>query len=128
MGRTRISEDRLIAAVIRGGGILLVVLCLAGYEFGSGKFAVGILAGGILALCNFYWMRNTLKRVLHLHPRQASSFAQFRYLLRLAFVAFVLYVLIVHAAIDIMGLILGLSVLVVVIMGLSFYMLLDKGE
>lgn len=128
MGRTRISEDRLIATVTIGGGVLLAVLCLAGYVFGSGRFAVGILAGGILALCNFYWMRNTLKRVLNLHPRQASSFAQFRYLLRLAFVALVLYVLIVRAEIDIIGLIVGLSILVVVIMGLSFYMLLDKGE
>ena len=128
MGRTRISEDRVIAAVTKGGVLLLVVLCLAGYLFVSWKFAAGILAGGILALGNFYWMRNTLRRVLHLQPSQASSFAQFRYLLRLGFAALVLYVLIVHASIDITGLILGLSVLVVTIAGLSFYMLLDKGE
>lgn len=128
MGRTRISEDRLIATVTIGGGVLLAILCLVGYVLGSARFATGILAGGILALCNFYWMRNTLKRVLYLHPRQASSFAQFRYLLRLAFVALVLYALIVHTEIDIVGLILGLSVLVVIIMGLSISMLLDKGE
>lgn len=128
MGRTRISEDRIVAAVTKGGGFLLVVLCLTGYLFVSGKFAIGVLAGGILALGNFYWMRNTLRRVLHLQPGQASSFAQLRYLLRLAFAALVLYVLIVHASIDITGLILGLSVLVVTIAGLSFYMLLDKGE
>lgn len=128
MGRTRISEDKVIAAVTKYSGLLLVVLCLAGYLLGSGKFAAGILAGGILALGNFYWMRNTLRRVLHLQPSQAGSFAQLRYLLRLAFAALVLYVLIVHASIDITGLILGLSVIVVTITGLSFYMLLDKGE
>lgn len=128
MGRTRISEDRVIAAVTTCGVLLLVILCLTGYLLGSEKFAAGILAGGILALGNFYWMRNTLRRVLHLQPRQASSFAQRRYLLRLAFAALALYVLIVHASIDITGLIVGLSVLVVAITGLSFYMLLDKGE
>ncbi|GLI37853.1 ATP synthase subunit I [Geobacter hydrogenophilus] len=127
MGRT-ISEDRLIATVTIGGLVLLAVLCLTGYVFWSGRFAAGILAGGILALFNFYWMRKTLKRVLNLHPRQAGSFAQFRYLLRFAFVALILYVLIVHAGIDIIGLILGLSIFVVVIIGLSIYMLLDKGE
>lgn len=128
MGRTRISEDRVIAAVATCGVLLLVILCLTGYLLGSGKFAAGILAGGILALGNFYWMQNTLRRVLHLQTPQASSFAQRRYLLRLAFAALVLYVLIVHASIDITGLIVGLSVLVVAITGLSFYMLLDKGE
>ena len=128
MGRTRISEDRIIAAVITAGGLLLAVLCLAGYIFGSGRFSAGILAGGILALGNFFWMRNTLRRVLHLQSHQAGSFAQLRYLLRLAFLALALYVLIVHAAMDIKGLVLGLSVLVVAITGLSFYMLLDKGE
>lgn len=128
MGRTTINEDRLFAAVTTGSWILVGVLSLAGYVFGSGSFATGILAGGILAIGNFYWMKNTLRRVLHLEPRQASSFAQFRYLLRLALVALVLYLLIVHTGIDIIGLIIGLSVLVVVIMGLSLYMLLDKGE
>ncbi len=128
MGRTTINEDRLFAAVTAGSWVLVGVLSLAGYVFGSGRFAAGILAGGILAIGNFYWLKNTLRRVLQLQPRQAGSFAQFRYLLRLALVALVLYLLIVHARIDIIGLILGLSVLVVVIMGLSLYMLLDKGE
>ncbi|CAG0963435.1 hypothetical protein GEOBC_00861 [Geobacteraceae bacterium] len=128
MGRTTINEDRLFAAVTTGSWILVVILSLAGYVFGSGSFAAGILAGGILAIGNFYWLKNTLRRVLNLQPRQASNFAQFRYLLRLALVALTLYLLIVHTQIDIIGLIIGLSVLVVVIMGLSLYMLLDKGE
>jgi len=128
MGRTTINEDRLFAAVTAGSWVLVAVLSLAGYLFGSGRFAAGILAGGILAIGNFYWLKNTLRRVLQLQPRQAGSFAQFRYLLRLALVALVLYLLIVHTEIDIIGLILGLSVLVAVIMGLSLYMLLDKGE
>jgi len=128
MGRTTINEDRLFAAVTAGSWVLVAVLFLAGYLFGSGRFAAGILAGGILAIGNFYWLKNTLRRVLQLQPQQAGSFAQFRYLLRLALVALVLYLLIVHTGIDIIGLILGLSVLVAVIMGLSLYMLLDKGE
>lgn len=128
MGRTTINEDRLFAAITAGSWVLVSVLSLAGYLFGSGRFAAGILAGGILAIGNFYWLKNTLRRVLQLQPQQAGSFAQFRYLLRLALVALVLYLLIVHTGIDIIGLILGLSVLVAVIMGLSLYMLLDKGE
>lgn len=128
MGRTRINEDNLFAAVSKLSAILVCLFSLTGYLLGSARFAAGILAGGILALVNFFWLQNTLRRVLQLQPRQAGSFAQVRYLLRLTFAAFILYLLIVHAGIDIVGLIIGLSVLVVVIMGLSLYMFLGKGE
>lgn len=128
MGRTRINEDNLFAAVSKLSAILVCLFSLTGYLLGSARFAAGILAGGILALVNFFWLQNTLRRVLQLQPRQAGSFAQVRYLLRLTFAAFILYLLIAHAGIDIVGLIIGLSVLVVVIMGLSLYMFLGKGE
>ncbi|RNC68127.1 MAG: ATP synthase subunit I [Desulfuromonadales bacterium] len=126
--RIRIPDDRLFAAVTTSSWALLGILTVLGALLGSGRFAGGILAGGLLALGNYYWLKSVMVRALGLQPSQAGRFAQVRYLLRLAIMALALYVLIVHAKIDIIGLLVGLSVLVIVISGLSLYMLADKGE
>lgn len=128
MTMTRIDEDRLVDTVRVTSLVLLVVASLAGYVFGSGRFAAGVLAGGLLALVNFYWLQLTLLRSLGLAPHRAGRFAQTRYLLRFCVVALVLYLLMVHTPVDIFGLITGLSIIVFSIMGLSLYMVLGKGE
>lgn len=125
---TRIDEDRLVDTIRVTSLILLVAATLAGYLFGSGWFAAGVLAGGVLALANFHWLQLTLLRSLGLAPHRAGRFAQMRYLLRFCVVALLLYLLMVHTPVDIFGLITGLSVIVLSIMGLSLYMVLGKGE
>jgi len=51
-----------------------------------------------------------------------------RYLLRFAILAFVIYLLVVHAGIEVLGLTLGLSLLVIVITALAIYMFVTKGD
>ncbi|WP_298438274.1 ATP synthase subunit I [Geobacter sp.] len=124
----RITEDNLIAAVTRGSWLLLGVLAGAGYVFRSARFATGILAGGILVLANLYWLRSILKRALCLQPAKATRYAHLRYLARLILTGTIIAFLIVRAHIDVMGLLVGLSIVVVTIMALSLYMFADKGE
>ncbi|WP_298267144.1 ATP synthase subunit I [Geobacter sp.] len=124
----RITENNIFAVVTRGGWILLGVLAGAGYLFRSARFATGILAGGILVLANFYWLRSILTRALRLQPEKATRYAHLRYLARLILIGIVIAVLIVRAHIDVMGLLVGLSIIVVMITALSFYMFAAKGE
>jgi hypothetical protein len=69
-----------------------------------------------------------LKRVLLLPAGKASRFAQVRYVVRLALMALVIWLLIVRVGIDVIGLLIGLSVLVINIIALSIYRLTLKGD
>jgi len=128
MTMTRIDEDVLVDTIRVSSWVLLVIVSLAGYLFGTSRFAAGVVAGGVLALANFYWLQRTLLRSLGLVPHRAGRFAQTRYLLRFCVLALLLYLLMVYTPVDIFGLITGLSIIVFSIMGLSLYMLLGKGE
>ncbi len=128
MTAARINENNIFAALNVCSWCLLALLTLAGLIFGSQRFAAGLAAGGILAILNYYWLRTILERVLSQRPGHAGRFVQIRYVLRLALLALVIYWLITHGGIDIVGLLVGLSVIVIIIMALSIYMLTTKGE
>lgn len=128
MTAARINENNIFAALNVGSWLLLALLSLAGLIFGSLRFATGIAVGGILAILNYYWLRTILERVLVQKPEHPGRFVQVRYALRLALLALIIYYLITHGGIDIVGLLVGLSVIVIVIMALSIYLLTTKGD
>ncbi len=128
MTAARINENNLFAALSVGSWLLLALLTLGGLVFGSLRFTAGIVAGGVLAILNYYWLHTILERVLLQKPEHPGRFVQIRYALRLTLLALVVYWLITHGGIDIVGLFVGLSVIVFVIMALSFYMLITKGD
>ena len=124
----KINEGNIVTILTIGSLTLLAVLAVGGFIFGSARFAASVLAGGLLALINFYWLRSVLVRSLRLDVRTAPRFAVLRYLARLAFMAATVYLLIVVCGLDIVGLLVGLSVLVFSIMSLSLYMISAKGD
>jgi hypothetical protein len=128
MRPVKINDDNIFTVISIGSWVLLALLTAGGLVFGSGKFAAGILAGGLLAIANFYWLMSILKRVLLLPAGKAGRFAQLRYVLRLAVMALIIWVLIVRVGIDVIGLVVGLSVLVINIIALSVYRLTLKGD
>lgn len=121
-----INEDKLFGVIIKGSLILLVLLTLAGSVFFSSKIGMGVLAGGIIAIVNFLWMRNVLQRILGLLPAKPNQYAQIRFLARLSITGFCLYFFIVSGW-SLAGLLVGLSVIVVNIMALSIYGALRSG-
>jgi hypothetical protein len=128
MMTVKINEDSIVTILTIGSLALLAVLVLGGFIFSSARFAASVMAGGILALVNFYWLRSVLTRSLRLDVRTAPRFAVFRYLARLAFIAVTVYLFIVVFRLNIVGLLTGLSVLVFNIMFLSIYMISAKGD
>jgi ATP synthase I chain len=105
---------------IAGWG-LLAVMIVVGWIFSSERMAAGIACGGLLTLGNTFWLKRSIQRAMGLEPSQAGQFAVIRYLFRLGVLAGLLYLLIVKVGIQIIGLIIGLSVLVIVIIGFSLY-------
>ena len=123
----RINEDNIFSWLVGGSLLLSAVLGAASALFFSLRFGVSLFAGGVLATANFCWLRRGLEAALRLLPANASRYAVLRYLLRLAIMAFLLYVLIVRLGADIFGLLLGLSVLVLNITAFSIYLSTRKG-
>ncbi|ACM18828.1 ATP synthase-associated magnesium import membrane protein AtpI [Geotalea daltonii FRC-32] len=127
MTRVKISENNFFTLLSRASIALTILLALIASSFTSPRFSAGILAGGLLAVANFYWLRNILQRALLLQVEDAPRFAILRYVVRLALLAVALLLLVIYAKVDIFGLLIGLSVLVVNIIALSIYLSLKGG-
>ncbi len=128
MTTAKIHENNIFTVLTIGSLVLLAILAVAGLVFGSSRFAAGVLAGGVLALANFYWLRNILSRAMQLQARVAPRFAILRYVVRLTLLAVAIFVLVVYCRVDVFGLLLGLSVLVFNIIALSIYMIAKQGD
>jgi ATP synthase I chain len=122
-----INEDNLFAVIIKGSLGLLVFLTLAGWTLFSQKVGLGALAGGCIAIVNFFWIRNVLQRILGQLPANASMYAQIRFIGRLSVTGLLLYFIITSGWFSLAGLFIGLSVIVINIITLSLYSALRAG-
>lgn len=124
---TTINEDNLFAVIIKGSLGLLALLSVFGLALFSPRVGLGVLAGGIIAIINFVWMRNVLQRILGLLPARPNLYAQLRFVARITLTGLVLYVIITSGWFSLAGLIVGLSVIVANIIALSLYCALRTG-
>jgi hypothetical protein len=109
----------------------LVLLCfaLASY-FSMGPFwTTGVLLGGLIAIANFTVLQHTVRRAFS--PEGIHHGARFsivgKYYLRLLALGVILYVLIARGWIDPLGLAVGLSTVVLSIVGLGIGLALRIG-
>ena len=113
------------------GGCILAVITIAAAIFGSLWFAWSILAGGLISMCSF-WVAN--KGVIRLvesvtslgspddrkaKSRQEQKGYLLRFWLRIIIIGIVLMVLIKGHLVNIFGLILGLSTVVLTVAFIS---------
>ncbi len=101
---------------------VLAVLVLAGFCWRGREFALGILVGGLVAVLNFHLLHHALKGTLgqlaH-SPREGSrARAMFaaRQMLRFFALVAIIFLLVTHGWVNIFGLVLGLSTVVVTLM------------
>jgi hypothetical protein len=118
---TVINEDNLFAVIIKGCLGLLAFLAIAALVFFSRKTALGVLAGGSIAIVNFLWMRTVLQRILGLLPANPSQYALMRYIGRMTATGFAIYFVLTSGFFSLAGFLTGLSVVVVNILILSIY-------
>ena len=122
-----INEDNLFAIIIKGSVGLLAVLTVGGLALFSANVALGILAGGVIAIVNFLWMRNVLQRILGLLPTNANRYALMRYIVRMTVTGCALYFVLTSGRFSLAGVLTGLSIIVVNILALSLYRALRTG-
>jgi|UniRef100_A0A7C3SJV4 hypothetical protein len=99
--------------------LILAVLVLAGYCWKGREFAVGVVAGGLVAIINFYLLhqalRGMLERAQGLPEREAGrakAYFAVRQILRFFALLAIIYFLISSGWVNIFGLLLGLSTVV----------------
>jgi len=88
------------------------VLTAASFLLRSSRFSLGLLCGGLISIVNFHWLYRNLLSVFAKHLHRARGALMIRYYLRLAVTAAVLYWLISGNLVDVIGLLIGLSVVV----------------
>jgi uncharacterized membrane protein YkvI len=98
---------------------VLAVLVVAGWLWQGREFALGVLVGGLVAAVNFHLLHLTLKNTIGkvgLNPEeakgQAKAFFAARQLLRFAALVVIIYLLVSYGWVNIFGLLVGLSTVV----------------
>jgi hypothetical protein len=106
--------EQLPSQLSRRNWIVLAVLLFASLPFGDLPLTTGILVGGLVAIGGFLWMRRSLGRLLEQPAVGGARFRyQFGYMVRLSVLAGILAILVTVVKVHAVGLIIGLSVVVV---------------
>jgi hypothetical protein len=110
--------------------IMLAALTALGWLWFGRDIALGILAGGLVAVLNFHVMAHVLSSTLSRQwgsaaewqtaGRQAVSFMTLKYVLRFTILAVIIFFLVKNGWVNIFGLVVGLStvVLTLIVLGI----------
>jgi hypothetical protein len=116
--------------------VVLAILVAAGYLGGGREFALGVLVGGLVVVINFHLLhrllKGTLERAQH-DPEskgRAQAFFIAKQLLRFLALVAIIYVLILRGWVNMIGLVVGLStvVLTLILLGINEVIKLKNKE
>jgi hypothetical protein len=93
--------------------IVLTILFIPALILTPFKFALGILLGGFISIINFYWMERGLRGLFENTSKNVKASIIIKYYIRLGLIAIVLYFLIANGTVNVIGLLIGLSVVVI---------------
>ena len=105
--------------------ITLGLLVLISLMFWTIPFTLGILLGGLISVINFFWLKRDLRMVFSNLTGRAKSAILFRYYIRFFVSAIIIFLIITRTSVDIVGLLLGLSIVIMNII-LTLLMSLSK--
>jgi len=114
------------------GWLILMIFGSLSFFFMSPAFTLGIIVGGLIAIANFNLLQYTIRSAFSpegaMINKKKSIIAQ--YYFRLAILGIILYILATNEWVDIIGLFIGLSIVVINIVGLGirFAIKISSGE
>ena len=108
-----IVKDPLQKRIEITNWIILAVIFIPSLFFAPLKFSLGILLGGFVSIVNFHWMARGLRGIFQNLQGNPKGTVMVKYYIRLAIMAVVLYLLIANNVVDIIGLLIGLSVVII---------------
>ncbi|NJC89044.1 MAG: ATP synthase subunit I [Desulfuromonas sp.] len=112
--------EQLPSSLSRRNWVILGILLAVSLPFANWPVSAGILAGGLVAIAGFAWLHRSLRRLLADPAHGTRARYQFGYLVRLLVLAGVLALLIAVVKIHPVGLAIGLSVVVINLLWLTF--------
>jgi hypothetical protein len=107
-----IVKDPLQRRIELTNWIILFIILIPSLIFASYKFSLGILLGGFICILNFHWMERGL-RGLFQKSGNVKGPVLIKYYIRLVITAVVLFFLIRYETVDVIGLLIGLSIVVI---------------
>jgi hypothetical protein len=108
-----IEKDPIQKRIEINNWIILFVFFIPSLLLVPFRFSLGILLGGFISIINFHWLGRNLQSVFKNPSGNVKGPAMVKYYIRLALTAVVLYLLISAGTVDVFGLIIGLSVVVI---------------
>jgi len=93
--------------------VVLALLLLGSVVLQSFPFSLGVLLGGVISIVNFYWLYQDLQNSFQRLMDGSRTSILLKYCLRLALTAVLLYLIIAYRFADVLGLLLGLSIVII---------------
>ena len=109
-------ERRILTFVTRANWAIFAVATAASGVFASWEFALGVFCGGLIVTVNFHLLARTLRGALTPPHLASHHMVLAKYYVRFALSGFVIFLLIAGRLVNPIGLVVGLSVVVVSIM------------
>jgi len=91
----------------------LGVLLILSHVFMSLNFTLGVLLGGLISIANYYWLYLSLRKAFQQLSDSTKTAVMVKYYIRFALTGVVLYFVITQTSADVIGLLVGLSVVVI---------------
>jgi uncharacterized membrane protein (DUF485 family) len=111
----RTEKDPLQKRLELTNWIILGILTVISFFFMPRKFTLGMLLGGFISVVNFHWLVRDLRKAFRSLSEKSNSAVMFKYYIRFAVTAIALYFIITGDIVDIIGLLIGLSTVVIAI-------------
>ena len=108
-----IAKDPLQRKIEIANWIALAVIFIISWIFTPFDFYLGVLLGGFISILNFHWMERGLRGIFSNTAGNVKGGVMVKYYIRLILTAIVLYFLIANATVNVIGLLIGLSVVVI---------------
>jgi hypothetical protein len=108
-----IVKDPLQKKIELSNWIVLTVIFIPAIIFTPFEFAMGILLGGFISILNFHWMERGLQSIFQRTSGNIKGPYLIKYYIRLGITAVVLYFLIAYGTVNVIGLLIGLSVVLI---------------
>jgi len=89
------------------------LLLVLGFIFASLNFTLGILLGGLISIANYYWLYLSLRKAFQQLSDRTKTTVMVKYYIRFAVTGVVLYLVITQTPANVIGLLVGLSVVVI---------------
>jgi len=112
-------QDELVSRLFRRNWQVLAALMALSLPLAPWRFSLSVAAGGLLVIAGFHVLHLVLKRGLRLgSAARDAKVVMFQYYLRLGVIGVVIFALMRQHLVDPLGLLLGLSVVVINLLAL----------